>query len=552
MQIRGIPMGILGLDLICQAKSGTGKTCVFSVVVLQKVNIENLCAQSLVLAPTREIAVQIRDVIRNIGIYVKGLECHSFIGGIPVHIDKKLLNLGVHIVIGTPGRINQLININALTTISIKTVVLDEADQLFTESFMMDIKNIVLKGTPKYKQVMAFSATFIDKIENEICNYMRDPQYIFISQDKPSLKGITQYYIICDDDEKKDIIDDENEVYLDEQKINEIAMNKLKKDHQMLTVKINKLIDILNELPFNQCIIFTNNKNRGYDISNTLNSNGYISGFISGEQNQVNRLDNINKFREFKLRILVSSDLTSRGIDINNINLVINLDLPRKCETYLHRIGRTGRFGSYGISITFLDNYKQKITLDTFIKKLNTQIHKLPSNINNNDINYLSSLILNQTDKKKLNKLNTKNPSKNKKPDRIPLNKPNNLVYEMYYDKESNKQWNKFKNALKTGNQNLINQSTKPNNNNTSNTNNISHNNSNNFSHQPSHHNPYYHQTNSSPNITNPHTFHYNYSNYNYSSFWNDYNYDMKMQEFYKDLHKQAFIAAQNFHKMYG
>ena len=301
------------MDLVCQSKSGTGKTLAFCTIILERITISNndfakqdLTPQAMIITPTREIAVQIRDFIRTIGKYYKYLTCDTFIGGVPLSYDNKNLNLGCQIIVGTPGRILQLINLNCLVTFNLKIIVLDEADQLFGEdSFKLDIKNVLLNKTPKNKQVMAFSASYNkeNNILHEIASFMRNPQYILISHDKPSLKGVQQYFYSVENikqDSKENNNDDDDDGDIDRENITQIAMNKLKYDHLLLSTKVDSLLYILSSIPFNQCIVFINNKNRLKDICHSLNKNGFPSYNIGGDQPQTERLIAIEKLKQLR------------------------------------------------------------------------------------------------------------------------------------------------------------------------------------------------------------------------------------------------------------
>eukprot|EP01083_Nonionella_stella_P116165 344999_1 len=463
IQLQAIPRGKLGMDLICQSKSGTGKTLTFCTIILERINISNdnfakqdLTPQAMVISPTREIAVQIRDFIRTVGKYYKYLTCDTFIGGVPLSYDKKNLNLGCQIIVGTPGRILQLININTLITFNINIVVLDEADQLFfADSFKLDIKNILLNKTPKNKQIMAFSASYNkdNNIIRTIAAFMRNPQHILISNDKPTLKGVQQYFYHFQDHTNKS---DETHDDTDED-ITKIAMDKLKRDHVLLCNKMDGLLYILSSIPFNQCIVFINNKNRSKDICKTLNNNGFPSYNIGGDQPQTERLTAIRKLKAFDIRILVSSDLTSRGIDCDRVNLVINLDLPFNAETYLHRVGRTGRFGTYGLSITFVTLHgKEMNLLNNYIQTLNSNICKLPDDLQEIvNQNYLThSLTLKNEEEKEQRKAFAEKREKvlSEKKDKTSeiLREPSNIVKDIYIQKEKEKAlWNAAKKKKK-------------------------------------------------------------------------------------------------------
>lgn len=459
IQLRAIPRGKLGMDLICQSKSGTGKTLTFCTIILERLSISNndsygrqqdLTPQAMIITPTREIAIQIRDFVRKIGKYYKYLTCDTFIGGVPLSYDKKNLNLGCQIIIGTPGRILQLININSLITFNLKIIVFDEADQLFNaDSFKLDIRNILLNKTPKNKQILAFSASYNkdNNIMQEISAFMRNPQLILISNDKPTLRGVQQYFCYVDNVEKKD---EDTEQKNDD--ITKTALSRLRYDHLLLSNKIDNLLFILSSIPFNQCIVFINNKNRLKDICKILNENGFPSYNIGGDQIQTERILAIKKLKQFKIRVLVSSDLTSRGIDCDRVNLVINLDLPFNAETYLHRVGRTGRFGTYGLSITFITKDTKEIdTLNNYMQILSSKINKLPNNdtetlktiVNQNYLNHALTLKNEQDqkqfkifEKKREKALNTDHKSEK-------LVEPSAIIQDIYIQKETERVlWN--------------------------------------------------------------------------------------------------------------
>ena len=341
VQLAAIPIGRFGPDIIVQAKSGTGKTCVFTVILLQNIVVAtNSHVQALVLAPSREIALQITDVIRDIGRYVTGLGVYTAIGGISMKQDRMQLqsgggggggaggsNVHTHIVVGTPGRVKALIEHNILDTTSIRMLVLDEADQLFADSFEGQVTSIVSALSPR-KQTMVFSATYTDRIIDRLTAYMREPQKILISADDPSLRGVQQYYecVTCDVEHPDDVRD----------------------------AKIERLLQILSSLSFHQCVVFSNDKDAALDMIDALTEEGWPAVCIAGDMPQKDRMNAMAQVRQFRVRVLVSTDLTARGVDVERISLVINIDVPSSSATYLHRVGRTGRFGTLGVAITFV------------------------------------------------------------------------------------------------------------------------------------------------------------------------------------------------------
>ncbi|MGH0186025.1 UNVERIFIED_CONTAM: hypothetical protein FKN15_020004 [Acipenser sinensis] len=292
-------------DLIVQAKSGTGKTCVFTTIALDSLVVENPATQVLVLAPTREIAVQIHSVITAIGIEMEGLQCHVFIGGTPVSLDRTRLKK-CHIAVGSPGRVKQLIEMGYLATASIRLFVLDEADKLLEEGSFQD-------------QIKCWlSATYPESLAQHLSRYMRDPTFVRLNPSDPGLLGLKQYYKI-------------------------VKSHPL--PHKIFQEKVQHLLDLFSKIPFNQALVFSNLHSRAQRLADILTSKGLPAVCISGSLTQDQRLEAMSKLKLYKCRVLISTDLTSRGIDAEKVNLVINLDVPQHWETYMHRIGRAGRFG---------------------------------------------------------------------------------------------------------------------------------------------------------------------------------------------------------------
>lgn len=254
----------------------------------------------------------------------------SFIGGLPIEDDKKKLK-GCHVAIGAPGRIKHLIESRLLKTEQIKLFVLDEADKLVDASFQADINQIFHK-LPIKKQVIASSATYPEQLDAFLARYMCCPTYISADVDGPLLLGLRQYVNIV-----------------------KAHANVV----QQLKIKNERLNEILSKVSFTQCLIFTNYQTRAESVSNILNQKGWNSSFISAAQNQKKRLEVVNDLRKFNCRILLSTDLTSRGIDVAKVDLVVNYDVPYDASTYLHRMGRAGRYGSKGVCITICSDGKE-------------------------------------------------------------------------------------------------------------------------------------------------------------------------------------------------
>ncbi|XP_071993699.1 probable ATP-dependent RNA helicase DDX20 [Engystomops pustulosus] len=353
IQSKAIPLGRCGLDLIVQAKSGTGKTCVFSTVALDSLILENTSTQILVLAPTREIAVQIHSVIVSIGSRMEGLECHVFIGGTPLPQDKVRLKK-CHIAVGSPGRIKQLIEIGFLNTSSIRLFILDEADKLLEEGSFQEQINWIYSSLPVNKQMLAVSATYPESLAKALTRYMREPTFVRLNVTDPSLIGLKQYYKV---------------------------VNSHPLPHKTFEEKVQHLQELFSRVPFNQALVFSNLHSRAQHLSEVLTAKGFPAVCISGSMNQNQRLEAMAKLKQYHCRVLISTDLTARGIDADKVNLVINLDVPHDWETYMHRIGRAGRFGTYGLSVSYCCRGEEENLMMSISQKCNLRLLPLPEPI---------------------------------------------------------------------------------------------------------------------------------------------------------------------------
>lgn len=257
---------------------------------------------------------------------------NSFIGGMDVLTDRKKLEKCKSIV-GTPGRIVHLIKNNVLNTNRIRVIVLDEIDKLLTGSFATDI-DFIFRALPKKRQVIGSSATYDKSVELAMNNYMTNPIGVTPKKEAPILLGVKQFVYDLDGGENV-------------------------KQMQEMNLKVKATVSILASVPFKQCLIFSNSQQRAESYSNYLSTDGWPCEVIMGSQEQSTRLDVFKKFKDFKCRILVATDLMARGIDSENVNLVINLDVPNDSALYLHRIGRCGRFGSHGIAVTLVHNSQE-------------------------------------------------------------------------------------------------------------------------------------------------------------------------------------------------
>ncbi|XP_037355899.1 probable ATP-dependent RNA helicase DDX20 [Talpa occidentalis] len=353
VQLKAIPLGRCGLDLIVQAKSGTGKTCVFSTIALDTLILENLSTQILILAPTREIAVQIHSVITSIGIKMEGLECHVFIGGTPLSQDKARLKK-CHIAVGSPGRIKQLIELDYLNPGSVRLFILDEADKLLEEGSFQEQINWIYSSLPASKQMLAVSATYPEYLANALTKYMREPTFVRLNSSDPSLIGLKQYYKV---------------------------VNSYPLAHKIFEEKTQHLQELFSRIPFNQALVFSNLHSRAQHLADILSSKGFPAECISGNMNQNQRLDAMAKLKQFHCRVLISTDLTSRGIDAEKVNLVVNLDVPVDWETYMHRIGRAGRFGTLGLTVTYCCRGEEENMMMKIAQKCNINLLPLPDPI---------------------------------------------------------------------------------------------------------------------------------------------------------------------------
>ncbi|CAL1298389.1 unnamed protein product [Larinioides sclopetarius] len=326
IQLKAIPVGKIGKDLIVQAKSGTGKTLVFTVVALNMLLKGATHPQVLIMAPTREIACQICQVIKCVGVPYKGLACEYFIGGRKLEEDVSRIQ-GCQVIVGTPGRIKQLINCKILKTAGIRLFVLDEADQLLKESsFTTDIDDI-FRALPRDKQMIATSATYPDKLKRLTNKYFRDPLLIRLNKKDIGLLGMVHYYRV-----------------IPVSKLPVVAYKE----------KLKFLENVLLSVKFAQCLVFCNMVSRVENLCVEIKEWGFATSYISSAREQQDRLKAIELLKRFKCKVLVSSDVSSRGIDAENVDLVVNFDLPSQLDTYFHRVGRAGRYGSKCASVTFI------------------------------------------------------------------------------------------------------------------------------------------------------------------------------------------------------
>lgn len=330
-------------DVIAQAQSGTGKTATFSIGMLQNID-ENLQeTQSLILSHTRELSLQIMQVVKNLSTYMN-LTYNLSVGGTTIreNIDELLKN--PQVVIGTPGRVLDMINKKALNTRNLKILVIDEADEMLSKIFSNQIYDI-FRFLPNNIQVGLFSATMTPEFFKISNNFMRNPIKILVKNEELTLEGIKQFYINID-----------------------------KQDFKFAT-----LCDIYEACSISQTIIYCNSKRTVDEVSKKLVDNNFSISSIHGEMTQTERNNIMQEFRNGSSRILISTDLLSRGIDVQQVSLVINYDVPNNPESYIHRIGRSGRYGRKGVAINFITSYDVRKMQD-IERYYSTQVDELPMN----------------------------------------------------------------------------------------------------------------------------------------------------------------------------
>ena len=333
-----------GRDTIAQAQSGTGKTATFSIGVLQRIEESNPTCQALILAPTRELSNQIFRVISMLSDAMT-IRCHVCIGGKSIQEDHRALRQGCHVVVGTPGRVLDLMERNMLITKDITCVVMDEADEIMSIGFADQIQSI-LQNMPNEVQLVLFSATMSSDMIRLTERFMRNPARIFVKQEEVTLEGIRQYYI-----------------------------NVEKEEWKLVT-----LLDLYENMSISQAIIFCNTRRTVEWLSDQLNNKGFAVSPFHSEMGQDQRDLLMSSFRAGLTRVLITTDILGRGIDVQQVSLVFNYDIPNKKENYIHRIGRSGRFGRKGMAINFITE-ETVLALRDIQQYYNTEIKELPSDV---------------------------------------------------------------------------------------------------------------------------------------------------------------------------
>jgi len=344
IQQRAILPLIKAKDLIAQAQSGTGKTATFTIGILQKIDFGLNECQALILAPPRELAQQIHKVVVALGDYLCA-KCHPCIGGTRVRDDIAKLQSGVHVVVGTPGRVFDMLCRDVLRPDHIKLFVLDEADEMLSRGFKDQIYEIFTKLPPNV-QVGLFSATMPPDALEITRKFMNNPVRILVKRDELTLEGIKQFYINVEREEWK----------------------------------LDTLCDLYDTLNITQAVIFCNTRRKVDWLTDKMRAREFTVSSTHGDVQQKERDVILNEFRTGSSRVLITTDLLARGIDVQQVSLVINYDLPRNLENYIHRIGRSGRFGRKGVAINFVTSEDVRLLreLETFY---NTQIDEMPAHV---------------------------------------------------------------------------------------------------------------------------------------------------------------------------
>lgn len=340
IQEESIPIALSGRDVLARAKNGTGKSGAYLIPMLGRIEINQDHVQAIVLVPTRELALQTSQIAIELSRHMGDLNVMVTTGGTNLRDDIMRLENDIHVIVATPGRILDLINKGIAKVDQCNMIVLDEADKLLSQDFKIMMDNIV-DALPVSRQILLFSATFPLSVKEFMLKHMKKPYEINL-MDELTLKGVTQYY-----------------AYVEEKK------------------KVHCLNTLFSKLQINQSIIFCNSTHRVELLAKKITELGYSCFYIHARMKQEYRNRVFHDFRQGLCRNLVCSDLFTRGIDIQAVNVVINFDFPKMPETYLHRIGRSGRYGHLGLAINLI-TYDDRFSLARIEEELKTDIKPIP------------------------------------------------------------------------------------------------------------------------------------------------------------------------------
>jgi translation initiation factor 4A len=332
-------------DILAQSQSGTGKTGAFTIGSLSVVDISIKAPQVLVICPTRELSQQTERVARALGSHM-GLRVLSATGGNQLRSDISALKSGAQFIVGTPGRIYDLIRRGDLTVDNIRYVILDEADQMLEDLFAEQIKAILDNKFPTNTHLALFSATMPQNVLEVAENYLNNPVRILLPPDEVTLDGIKQFYVTLNREEWK----------------------------------LPALLDLYQQIAVNQALIYVNKRQKAEWLAKQLAAQGFTLEFIHGEMEVSERKKRMEDFRSGAVRVLISTDLLARGIDVQQVSLVINYELPIQRENYVHRIGRSGRYGKKGVAINLVYGEEQNV-LKEIERHYSTNINELPEDL---------------------------------------------------------------------------------------------------------------------------------------------------------------------------
>jgi translation initiation factor 4A len=348
IQKKAIPAVLTGKDVIAQAQSGSGKTGTFSISVLQRIDISQKRTQALILAPTHELAKQISNVITNLGNMMEGLQVKTLLGGTSIREDVQDMRERIpHIIVGCVGRVYDMMTKRHIHVQDIDMFILDEADEMLSKGFGETIRDMFSTYFREDIQVVLFSATIPTDILRLTAQFMRDPVKIMMKNEELSLKCIQQFYVAVQND----------------------------------FMKFDTLKDLFSVISVSKCIIYCNSIRRVQELCFSMQKDGFSVCCIHSSMDKSERDAVFNQFRNGDSRVLISSDITSRGIDIQQVSTVINYDIPKCVHNYLHRIGRSGRWGRKGFAINFVT--KQDIfDMKNIEKHYGITIDELPAKFN--------------------------------------------------------------------------------------------------------------------------------------------------------------------------
>lgn len=344
IQEAAIPVALANRDILARAKNGTGKTGAFLIPLLERVDLKQSTASALILVPTRELALQTAQVCKKLARHIRGLEVMVTTGGTSLKDDIMRFYQPVHVLVGTPGRVMDLADKKVCNLQNCKMLVMDEADKLLSPEFTVVVEKLISCHLPSDRQISLFSATFPVAVRGFRDSWLKKPYEINL-MDELTLRGITQFY-----------------AFVEESK------------------KVHCLNTLFSKLQINQSIIFCNSVNRVELLAQKITQLGYSCFYIHAKMPQTQRNRVFHDFRSGACRNLVSSDLFTRGIDIQAVNVVINFDFPKSSETYLHRVGRSGRFGHRGLAISLI-TYEDRFNLYRVEQELGTEIAPIPPNV---------------------------------------------------------------------------------------------------------------------------------------------------------------------------